>query len=133
MLKKTIHYPTRYGKYNKYNAKKTEFMGYKFDSKWEAERYGQLASMQMAGIIENLERQVKFDIIVNDCKICKYIADFVYILIQENGKKEKIVEDAKGVQTSDFKLKKKLMKAVFDIEIKISKKSSWHCYGNFPY
>ena len=99
-------------------------MGYKFDSKWEAERYGQLASMQMAGIIENLERQVKFDIIVNDCKICKYIADFVYILIQENGKKEKIVEDAKGVQTSDFKLKKKLMKAVFDIEIKISKKSS---------
>ncbi len=124
MLKKTIHYPTRYGKYNKYNAKKTEFMGYKFDSKWEAERYGQLASMQMAGIIENLERQVKFDIIVNDCKICKYIADFVYILIQENGKKEKIVEDAKGVQTSDFKLKKKLMKAVFDIEIKISKKSS---------
>ena len=52
-------------------------MGYKFDSKGEAERYGQLASMQMAGIIENLERQVKFDIIVNDCKICKYIADFV--------------------------------------------------------
>ena len=50
-------------------------MGYKFDSKWEAERYGQLASMQMAGIIENLERQVKFDIIVNDCKICKYIAE----------------------------------------------------------
>lgn len=124
MLKKTIHYPRQYGKYNKYNAKKTEFMGYKFDSKWEAERYGQLASMQMAGVVEDLERQVKFDIIVNDHKICKYIADFVYILTHENGKKEKIVEDAKGVQTTDFKIKKKLMKAVFDIEIKISKKSS---------
>ena len=124
MLKKTIHYPRQYGKYNKYNAKKTEFMGYKFDSKWEAERYGQLASMQMAGVVEDLERQVKFDIIVNDHKICKYIADFVYILTHENGKKEKIIEDAKGVQTTDFKIKKKLMKAVFDIEIKISKKSS---------
>ena len=124
MLKKTIHYPRQYGKYNKYNAKKTEFMGYKFDSKWEAESYGQLASMQMAGVVEDLERQVKFDIIVNDHKICKYIADFVYILTHENGKKEKIIEDAKGVQTTDFKIKKKLMKAVFDIEIKISKKSS---------
>ena len=124
MLKKTIHYPRQYGKYNKYNAKKTEFMGYKFDSKWEAERYGQLASMQMAGVVEDLERQVKFDIIVNDHKIFKYIADFVYILTHENGKKEKIIEDAKGVQTTDFKIKKKLMKAVFDIEIKISKKSS---------
>ena len=122
MLKKTIHYPRQYGKYNKYNAKKTEFMGYKFDSKWEAERYGQLASMQMAGVVEDLERQVKFDIIVNDHKICKYIADFVYILTHENGKKEKIVEDAKGVQTTDFKIKMKLMKAVNNIEIKISKK-----------
>tara|TARA_R100000654_G_scaffold66832_1_gene95221 strand:+ start:439 stop:810 length:372 start_codon:yes stop_codon:yes gene_type:complete len=122
MNKTNIHYPIRYGKYNKYNAKKTEFMGFKFDSKWEAERYGQLASMQMAGVVQDLERQVKFDIIVNDIKICKYIADFVYTLVHENGKKEKIVEDAKGVQTTDFKIKMKLMKAVNNIEIKISKK-----------
>ena len=122
MNKTNIHYPIRYGKYNKYNAKKTEFMGFKFDSKWEAERYGQLASMQMAGVVEDLERQVKFDIIINDIKICKYVADFVYTLVHEDGKKEKIVEDAKGVQTTDFKIKMKLMKAVNNIEIKISKK-----------
>jgi|TARA_B100000900_G_scaffold387972_1_gene379653 hypothetical protein len=122
MNKTNIHYPIRYGKYNKYNAKKTEFMGFKFDSKWEAERYGQLASMQMAGVVQDLKRQVKFDIIVNDIKICKYIADFVYTLVHEDGKKEKIVEDAKGVQTTDFKIKMKLMKAVNNIEIKISKK-----------
>ena len=54
--------------------------------------------------------------------ICKYIADFVYTLVHEDGKKEKIVEDAKGVQTTDFKIKMKLMKAVNNIEIKISKK-----------
>ena len=122
MIKKSIHYPRQYGKYNKYNAKKTEFMGYKFDSKWEAERYGQLSSMALAGVVKDLERQVKYEIVVNNHKICNYIADFVYILVHENGKKEKIVEDAKGVQTTDFKLKMKLMKAVFDIDIKISKK-----------
>ena len=99
-------------------------MGFKFDSKWEAERYGQLSSMVLGGVVKDLERQVKYDIIVNDQKICRYIADFVYILVHENGSEEKIVEDAKGVQTSDFKLKKKLMKAIFDIEIKISKKST---------
>jgi len=122
MIKSNIHYPIRYGKYNKYNAKKTEFMGFKFDSKWEAERYGQLVSMQMADVVQDLERQVKFDIIINDVKICKYVADFVYTLVHEDGKKEKIVEDAKGVQTTDFKIKMKLMKAVNNIEIKISKK-----------
>ena len=53
MFKKTIHYPRQYGKYNKYNAKKTDFMGYKFDSKWEAERYGQLSSMALAGVVKN--------------------------------------------------------------------------------
>ena len=122
MIKKSIHYPRQYGKYNKYNAKKTEFMGYKFDSKWEAERYGQLSSMALAGVVKDLQRQVKYEIVVNNHKICNYIADFVYTLVHENGKKEKIVEDAKGVQTTDFKLKMKLMKAVFDIDIKISKK-----------
>jgi hypothetical protein len=97
-------------------------MGYKFDSKWEAERYGQLASMQMAGVIKDLQRQIKYDIIVNDQKICRYIADFVYTLINEDGSKEEIVEDAKGVQTTDFVIKKKLMKAIYNINIKISKK-----------
>ena len=124
MIKKSIHYPTRYGKYNKYNAKKTEFMGYKFDSRWEAERYGQLLSMELAGVVKDLQRQVKYEIVINDQKICRYVADFVYILVHEDGSEEKIVEDAKGIETTDFKLKKKLMKAIFDIEIKISKKNS---------
>jgi len=44
------------------------------------------------------------------------------IVRKEIDKKEKIVEDAKGVQTTDFKIKMKLMKAVNNIEIKISKK-----------
>ena len=35
---------------------------------------------------------------------------------------EGIVEDAKGVETPEFKLKKKLMLAANDIDIRISKK-----------
>ena len=122
MFKKNIHYPRQYGKYNKYNAKKTEFMGFKFDSKWEAERYGQLSSMSLAGVVKDLQRQIKYDIVINDQKICRYIADFVYILVNEDGSEEEIVEDAKGVQTTDFIIKKKLMKAIYNINIKISKK-----------
>lgn len=108
---------------NKFGAKKTEFMGIVFDSKWEAERYGQLCAMEKAGAIKNLRRQVKYNILVNDQKICQYIADFVYDDMGIDGNTpQEIVEDAKGVETPEFKLKKKLMKAIFDIDIKISKK-----------
>ena len=34
-------------------------MGFKFDSKWEAERWGQLKSMEKAGVVTQLERQVR--------------------------------------------------------------------------
>ena len=42
----------------------------------------------------------------------------------KDGVWEHVIEDAKGVETPEFKLKKKLMKAVFDIDIYLSKKSS---------
>ena len=116
-----MRYPYRK---NKFNAKKTEFMGIKFDSKWEAERYGQLVAMERAGIVRNLERQVRYNILVNEQKICQYVADFVYEQTKlDSDEYEQIVEDAKGVETPEFKLKKKLMKAVFNIEIKVSKKN----------
>jgi len=99
-------------------------MGFTFDSRWEAERWGQLTAMERAGAIRDLERQIKYDIVVNGEKICRYIADFRYKEVEEDGSTKEIVEDAKGVETADFKLKKKLMKAVHGIEIKLSKKNS---------
>jgi len=111
-----------YRKYNKYGAQKTKFMGYTFDSRWEAERWGELTAMERGGSIKDLERQIKYEIVVNGEKICKYVADFRYNQIEEDGSQKEIVEDAKGVETADFKLKKKLMKAVHGIEIKLSKK-----------
>ena len=119
-----LPYNTRFkfNKSSKFGAKKTIVDGITFDSKWESERYGQLKAMERGGIVTDLELQVKYDIVINDIKICKYIADFVYKEESPDGKIKEIVEDAKGFETPEFKLKKKLMKAVHNIDIYLSKK-----------
>ena len=119
-----LPYNTRFKfkKSSKFGAKKTMVDGITFDSKWESERYGQLKAMERGGIVTDLELQVKYDIVINDIKICKYIADFVYKEESPDGKIKEIVEDAKGFETPEFKLKKKLMKAVHNIDIYLSKK-----------
>ena len=108
---------------NKYFAKKTVAMGLKFDSRWEAERWGQLKSMERAGIVTQLERQIKYELSINDVKICDYIADFRYLLEEEDGLSKLVIEDAKGILTPEFKLKKKMMKAIHGIDIHLSYKS----------
>ena len=119
-----LPYNTRFKfkKSSKFGAKKTIVDGITFDSKWESERYGQLKAMERGGIVTDLELQVKYDIVINDIKICKYIADFVYKEESPDGKIREIVEDAKGFETPEFKLKKKLMKAVHGIDIYLSRK-----------
>ena len=99
---------------SKYNAKKTEVDGYVFDSKKEARRYQELVLLEGAGEIAELECHPKFPIYVNQEKVCTYIADFRYLDIQKNAY---IVEDVKGVKTAIYRLKKKLMKAAYGIEI----------------
>lgn len=84
----------------------------KFDSKREAARWDELCLMQKAGAISNLQRQVKFSLDVNSSHICNYICDFSY----DAGNK-RIVEDVKGVRTAVFIMKKKLLKALFSIDI----------------
>ena len=78
--------------------------------------------MERAGIVTQLERQIKYELSVNDVKICDYIADFRYLLEEENGLSKLVVEDAKGVLTPEFKLKKKMMKAINNIDIHLSYK-----------
>ena len=99
---------------SKYNAKKTEVDGFVFDSKKEAARYQQLVLMERAGEIAELQCQPKFPIYVNDIKVCTYIADFRYLDIAKNAY---IVEDVKGIKTSIYRLKKKLMKACYGIDV----------------
>lgn len=99
---------------SKYNAKKTEIDGVIFDSKIEANRYIILKERKLAGLIDELDTQKCFDIVVNDQKICSYLADFYYYCKE---RKTYITEDVKGRRLPVYRLKKKLMKAVFDIDI----------------
>jgi|TARA_Y100000114_G_scaffold152723_1_gene171447 hypothetical protein len=127
-MKSKLPYNTKFfSSRSKYGSKKTIVDNIKFDSKWEAERYGQLKAMERAMFIRDLELQVPYDIVVNDVKICRYVADFRYKkesnhTITNDEYYVEVVEDAKGFETPEFKLKKKLMKAVFNIDIYLSKK-----------
>lgn len=105
----------------KYHSKKVVIDGIEFMSKKEGNRYLQLKKLQEEGIISNLKMQVPFILVepfvLNGKKYRKmeYIADFVYI---RDGKQ--IVEDCKGYRTEVYKIKKKLMAYLYNIEIKES-------------
>ena len=102
--------------YNKYGNTKVQVDGIDFDSKKEAARYGVVELLQMGQRISQLQLQVKMDILVNDMKICAYVADFTYF--DEHGKL--VIEDVKSEITRKlpvYRLKKKLIKAIYGIEI----------------
>lgn len=110
---------------SKYKNRKVEHNGQMFDSKRELSRYKELVIMIAHGIIFNLCRQVKFELIPAQytmvdgkmtCieKACSYYADFVY----QDHEGKKIAEDSKGVRTTDYIIKKKLMLHVHGIQIK---------------
>ena len=98
---------------SKYHAVKTICDGIVFDSKREARRWSELKLLQKARLISDLERQVKYDISVNDTFICSYRADFTYTV-----GKAFVCEDSKGAKTRAYILKRKLMKAVHGITIR---------------
>ena len=97
----------------KYKAIKTEVDGIMFASKKEAMRYKELKFLRSEYRISDLILQPKFPVEVCGKKICTYVADFLYY---ENGKK--IIEDVKGVKTPVYRLKKKLVEAIYNITIK---------------
>ena len=102
---------------NKYKNTKTVIDNIKFASIKEAERYNILNLLERTGKISNLELQKKYILIPKQkgYRECAYYADFVYILNRTN---EVIVEDVKGVRTEVYKIKKKLMKYIYNIDIK---------------
>lgn len=102
---------------NKYRAKKAVFNGITFDSKHERDRYVELTLMEKAKLIQDLKCQVSFPLIKKSSygREIKYIADFVYY---EDGKL--VVEDTKSpaTKTPVYRLKKRLMAEIYNIEIK---------------
>jgi hypothetical protein len=116
--------PIKLASRHKYGAKATTVDGIRFASKFESERYGYLKSLERAGVIRSLQLQPRYKLAVNGILICTYVADFSYEREGTDGSWTSIVEDAKGVETPEFKLKKKLMQAVLGIEINVVKKAS---------
>lgn len=98
---------------NKYHAVATMVDGFRFDSQAEARRYGELKLLVRAREITDLEVHPKFPLMVNDAKICTYIADFRY----RDTRGTTHVEDVKGRKTALYSLKKKLVRACCGIEI----------------
>lgn len=96
----------------KYRNKPTVIDGLRFDSKAEAKRWQELKLLERAGEIKDLERQVRYPLIVNNEKICDYVCDFQF---KRNGRT--VTEDVKGVRTDVYRLKKKLMAALWGIDI----------------
>lgn len=126
--------------YQKYHNNKIIVGGIKFDSKKEAKRYKELKMLERAGIIQDLQRQVKYVLIPAQYepsseiytkgkekgkpkkgklieRECAYYADFVYYRNDEI-----IVEDVKGYKKGGayniFSIKRKLMLYVYGIKVK---------------
>ena len=122
---------------NKYGNKKITYQGEEFDSKRECYRYIDLKFLESCGAISNLRRQVKYELIPTQreksTKVYKkgrkkgqpregkiiekavtYIADFVYT---DSTTGKEVVEDAKGMRTKDYVIKRKLMLYIHGIKI----------------
>lgn len=100
-------------RFSKYFSRITVIDGIKFHSRREAQRYAELKLHVKAGNLVSFERQVPFVCAVNDVKVCTYYADFV--TYSKDG--QRTVEDVKGFRTDIYKLKKKLVEALYGIKI----------------
>lgn len=109
---------------NKYGNHKVSFDGETFDSKHELSRWLELKMLEDAKRIYDLQRQVKFVLVPAQYepdtvgprggrikgklieKEVAYYADFCYY---DKDSDSYVVEDAKGVRTPEYVIKRKLM------------------------
>lgn len=108
---------------SKYRNTKTVVAGLTFDSRREAARWQELQLLERAGHIRGLRRQVAFEL-VKGVKFAgaararpaiRYVADFVYV-----ERDREVIEDSKGVETQEFKLKRHLLLALHGREVRVT-------------
>lgn len=104
---------------NKFHAKKTVVDGIRFDSKRESEVYSDLKILERDGEISGFKRQHEFKLIVNGDFVGKYTADFAFFDHRQDGKFR--VWDVKGVQSREFRRARKLVKALYQIDVEVIK------------
>ena len=105
----------------KYRNKKVVYNGIKFDSKRECERYKELSLLEQAGVISDLQHQVKFPLQCGGTPVksksgrrLSFWLDFQY---QQDG--ETVYEDIKGFMPDKNMLKIAVVEAEYGIEIRI--------------
>ncbi|WP_426126291.1 DUF1064 domain-containing protein [Pararhizobium sp. PWRC1-1] len=101
---------------NKFNAKRVLLDGICFDSKAEATYYAALKLREKANEVTDIEVQRWYDLIVNGVLVARYRADFVFF---DRICCARRIVDTKGVVTRDFRVKQKLMKACFGIDVEV--------------
>ena len=103
---------------SKYNAKPTVVDDIRFASMAEARRYGELKLLERAGKISNLKLQPKYPLVFlagpgrEIVNVGTYVADFWY-----EGPQGSVIEDVKGVRTPLYRLKKKMVEAIYGVTI----------------
>lgn len=107
----------------KYSSKPKTVDNIRFDSQKEAKRYSELKLFLKIGIIENLKIQPSYELQEAFKKngmyfpAIRYKADFEYKEIQTG---KIFIEDVKGFQTKDFKIKRKMFEYKYpDLEIRL--------------
>lgn len=108
---------------SKYKAKPCQVGGEKYRSQRERDHHLSLLLRQRAGRISDLRREVSYELLPGvkidgeDRKrpAVRYVADFVYV---DTPTGQTIVEDAKGMQTPVYRLKKHLMAILLGIHVR---------------
>ena len=103
---------------SKFGNKKHQLDGINFVSKAEAAYYWfRIKPRNDTGEISNLVFQPRIRCQVGEVKICDYIADFSYFDRNERGQHDQqgcqVIIEVKGYKTDVYKLKKKLVHALY--------------------
>ena len=102
----------------KFNNEMTTIDGIKFSSRLEAERFQQLMLLEQAGEISDLHLQHELQVFQGYVdpqtgekkRSSFYLGDFFYVDVRNH---KIIVEDTKGMETPEFRLKWKLAQSQY--------------------
>lgn len=108
------------GKYGVAPPERRTWRGRVYPSRGQMLRAQELELLERSGAVEALREEVPFPLEVNGVLICTYVADFVYLEHAGGGRLVEVVEDFKGMRTPAYRLKRKLMLAVYGIELRES-------------
>ncbi len=95
---------------HKFNAKRTEHDGIKFDSKKEAKRYLELKLLRKAGEVLFFLRQVPIHLPGG------VVLRIDFLVFYADGTTE--FEDVKGMRTESYKAKKRMVENLYPFEIR---------------